>query len=57
MKNIAASVRARLLNITRAEGLNFDLVLLLYMQERLLYRLSISDYKEKKIKNILLVYT
>ena len=33
--------------MVRAKGLSFDLILLLYMQERLLYRLSISNYKER----------
>jgi lipocalin len=37
--NIAASVRARLLNIARQEGRDLDQLVLLYMQERLLYRL------------------
>ena len=45
-KNMEASVRARLLNIARAEKLNYDFILLMYMQERLLYRLSISDYND-----------
>lgn len=44
-RNMAASVRARLLNIAREEKLNYDFILLMYMQERLLYRLSISEYK------------
>jgi len=44
-RNMAASVRASLLNIARAEKLNYDFILLMYMQERLLYRLSISEYK------------
>ncbi len=45
-KNMAASVRARPLNIAREEKLNYDFILLMYMQERLLYRLSISEYKD-----------
>jgi len=45
-ENMAASVRARLLNITREEKLNYDFILLMYMQERLLYRLSISKYND-----------
>lgn len=47
IKNITASVKARLANVAKAEALNFDSVLLLFMQERLLYRLSISDYKDR----------
>ena len=38
IKNMEASVRARLLNIAKEEKLNFDFVLLMFMQERLLYR-------------------
>ena len=45
IKNIAASVRARLFNLSKATNRNFDAVLLQYFQERLLYRLSISPYK------------
>lgn len=49
IKNMAASVRARLYNIAKKEKINFDLVLLLFMQERFLYRLSISEYNPKFI--------
>lgn len=38
-KNIAASVRARLLNVARMSSRDFDAVLLQYIQERFLYRL------------------
>ncbi|CCU78183.1 hypothetical protein HSACCH_00465 [Halanaerobium saccharolyticum subsp. saccharolyticum DSM 6643] len=47
IKNMEASVRARLLNIAKEEKLNFDFILLLFMQERLLYRLSISEYRDQ----------
>jgi hypothetical protein len=43
-KNIPASVQARLRNIAQKESKNFNLILLLYIQERFLYRLSISPY-------------
>ncbi|MFZ4476859.1 MAG: nucleotidyl transferase AbiEii/AbiGii toxin family protein [Saprospiraceae bacterium] len=46
MKNIAASIRARLLNIAHAEGLNNQLVLTRYFHERLLFRVSRSIYAE-----------
>ena len=49
IKNMAASVRQRLYNIAKKEKINFDLILLLFMQERLLYRLSISQYNFKFI--------
>ena len=44
IKNLAKSVKARLKNIARDEGINFNQILLLYFHERLLYRLSVSDY-------------
>lgn len=37
IKNMGASVRQRLYNIAKKEKINFDLILLLFMQERLLY--------------------
>jgi hypothetical protein len=49
IKNISASVRARLLNIARQNNFKFDSLLLQYFQERFLYRLSISEYKDKFI--------
>ncbi len=45
IKNIAASVRARLLTIAKKCGRDFDAVLLQYLQERFLYRLSLSPYR------------
>jgi predicted nucleotidyltransferase component of viral defense system len=47
IKNIPASVAARLKNVSKQSGKAFDLLLLLYLQERLLYRLSISDFNDK----------
>ncbi|WP_096550371.1 nucleotidyl transferase AbiEii/AbiGii toxin family protein [Ureibacillus thermosphaericus] len=47
VKNISASVGERLKNIAKQSGKTFDLILLLYFQERLLYRLSISNYRDK----------
>jgi predicted nucleotidyltransferase component of viral defense system len=47
IKDVAASVRGRLVNIAKKERRSFDSVLLLYMQERLLYRLSISEFGSK----------
>jgi predicted nucleotidyltransferase component of viral defense system len=43
--NIAASVKAKLLNIAKKESVDFNNLLRRYFQERLLYRLSISKYK------------
>jgi predicted nucleotidyltransferase component of viral defense system len=48
-KDIAASVRARLLNMARTSERDFDALLLQYMQERFLYRLSISPYRQHLI--------
>jgi hypothetical protein len=42
-RNVAASVRARLLNKARAERLDFNLLLTRYALERVLCRLSISE--------------
>lgn len=47
--NIAASIRARLLNVAKITGRDFDAVLLQYFQERFLYRLSISPYRQQLI--------
>jgi len=48
-KNVAASVRARLLNVAKKSGRDFDAVLLQYFQERFLYRLSVSPYRRQLI--------
>ena len=46
-KNIAASVRQRLLNLSRADELAFDVVLVAFGLERLIYRLSISAHRDR----------
>ena len=46
IKNMAASVRARLLDKSKSEGLAFNQMLQRYAMERFLYRLSVSDYAE-----------
>jgi len=43
-RNVAASVRAKLLNRARETGQDFNLVLTRYALERLLYRVSVSDH-------------
>lgn len=45
--NAAASVRQRLLNLARAQGQLFDVVLVAFGLERLLYRLSQSSYSDR----------
>lgn len=46
-KDISASVRQRLLNLARQEQQVFDVVLVAFGLERLVYRLSISDYRDR----------
>jgi hypothetical protein len=46
-RNISASVRARLTNRAKARNENVQLVLLRYAIERLLYRLSRSEYADR----------
>jgi predicted nucleotidyltransferase component of viral defense system len=43
--NVAASVRQRLLDLARARGEEFQLILIRYGVERLLYRLSRSQHQ------------
>ncbi len=47
IKDVAASVRARLLNHARENGIEFNLVLRRFLFERLLYRLSKSDGRNR----------
>lgn len=47
IRNIAASVRARLLQISKANGQSFDLVLTRFTLERLLFRLSQSCHADR----------
>lgn len=46
-EQLAISVRARLLHLARIRRENFDLVLIRYGAERLLYRLSQSTYRDQ----------
>ena len=45
-RNVAASVRARLFNKAKKDGVNFQRLLVRYALERVLYRLSISPEKD-----------
>lgn len=47
--NQAASIKQRLLNLARKEGRVYEVVLVRYALERLLYRLSISDHGDRFI--------
>lgn len=49
IKNLAASVRQRLANLAHAEKEDFQQLLSRYARERLLYRLSVSEYQERFI--------
>lgn len=56
-KNLAASVKQRLLNLSRERGLDFNLVLTRYGVERILYRLSRSDHRgDFVLKGAMLFY-
>lgn len=47
LKNIGASVRARLLQVSKTSGQTFDLVLTRFALERLLFRLSQSPHADR----------
>ena len=47
LRNVGASVRARLQNLSRETGQSFELILTRYALERLLYRLSTSVYADR----------
>ena len=47
LRNIGASVRARLLQRARIQNIDFQMLLTRYALERFLYRLSISDQRER----------
>jgi hypothetical protein len=49
VKNLAASVRQRLANLAQAQKEDFQQLLSRYARERLLYRLSVSEYRERFI--------
>jgi Nucleotidyl transferase AbiEii toxin, Type IV TA system len=48
-RNVGASVRARLLARARLDGTDFQLLLTRYALERLLYRLGVSEHRERFI--------
>lgn len=47
LRDVGASVRARLLNLARQKGQALDLLLTRYANERLLHRLSISPHRDR----------
>ena len=46
-RNMAASVRAKLLNLSRDRGQPYELLLTRYALERLLYRLGMTGYRDR----------
>ena len=56
-KELAASVRARLLNLAKAEGSDFNQVLVRYALERFLYRLSQSAHADRFVLKGALLFT
>ena len=56
-QDMAASVRARLLNLAKAEGSDFNQVLVRYTLERLLYRLSQSAHADRFVLKGALLFT
>ncbi|WP_048441877.1 nucleotidyl transferase AbiEii/AbiGii toxin family protein [Caenimonas sp. SL110] len=57
MIDIAASVRARLLNIAKAQGVDFNQVLVRFALERMLYRLSVSVHADRFMLKGALLFT
>lgn len=49
IKNMGASVRSRLLNLSKQRGQSFDLLLTYYVLERLLYRLGQTAHRDRFI--------
>lgn len=47
--NYAHSIKSKLLNLARQENIQYQQLLTRYFQERLLFRLSISDYRNRFI--------
>jgi len=56
-RNVGASVRARLLNRARVERADFQLLLTRYVLERLLYRLSVSPYRDQFVLKGAMLFT
>jgi hypothetical protein len=58
VRNIGASVRDRLLARSRAKNADYQILLTRYALERLLYRLSVSEHRDRFIlKGALLFVT
>ncbi len=57
MSNVAASVRARLLNVAKAHGADFNQVLVRFALERILYRLTQSPHADRFLLKGALLFT
>jgi len=57
MSNVAASIRARLLNIAKAQGSDFQQVLVRFALERILYRLTQSPHADRFLLKGALLFT
>lgn len=57
MSNVAASVRARLLNVAKAQGVDFNQVLVRFALERILYRLMQSKHADRFLLKGALLFT
>lgn len=57
LKNLSASVRARLANLVRERGEEFGQMLSRYARERLLYRLNALTHRELFILKGTLLFT
>jgi predicted nucleotidyltransferase component of viral defense system len=55
--NLAASVRARLLNLAKKQGVDFNQVLVRFALERILYRLSQSNHADQFLLKGALLFT
>ena len=55
--NVAASVRGRLLNVAKAQGVDFNQVLVRFALERILYRLSQSQHADRFLLKGALLFT
>lgn len=55
--NLAASVRARLLNLAKAQGSDFNQLLVRFALERILYRLAQSKYADRYLLKGALLFT
>ena len=57
MNDLAASVRARLLNVAKVQGADFNQLLVRFALERILYRLSQSEHADQFLLKGALLFT